>query len=467
MHARAFLAVVIFGCVAIAACDDPSPPQTPSPSPSPDGGERITGNERLGWDQQAADSAELASYRYAIYVDGLRSELADVSCASTSGPGGFACSARLPMMSAGSHTLDLAAFTVDGGVLESVRSAALHVIVGGTTVLSSAASWPSGQVMTTADGVRLRLDLVADGLDDPTDLSVAPDGRVFVTERAGRVRIVLNGQLQTDPALTIADVAPAREGGLVALTLDPEFQRNGAVYVIYTTRSGNDSAVFRLARFREVNGTIAERAIVLDEISAPSSQPAAALRFGPDHKLYAVFDDGGDPRRGGDLGSYSGKVLRLNSDGTTPSDHTTASPVYAYSLHSPHGIDWQQTTGELWLADTGIDHVERLNVVMNDEGRSKRGAVGPRYVLPRLTGAASMSFYHGTLIPALRGDLLIAAGEGRHILRLQFDRRVPAQIVASERLLEDQVGSLRVVGTGARGEIYFCTNNVLGRLVPA
>ena len=120
-------------------------------------------------------------------------------------------------MSAGSHTLDLAAFTVDGGVLESGRSAPLRVLVGPTTVLSLAASWPSGQVMTTADGVRLRLERVADGLDDPTDLSVAPDGRVFVTERAGRVRIVRNGQLQADPALTLEDVTPAREGGLVAL----------------------------------------------------------------------------------------------------------------------------------------------------------------------------------------------------------------------------------------------------------
>jgi glucose/arabinose dehydrogenase len=460
MHARAFLPALVFGCVAIAACDDGSPPQSPEP------GEPITGNERLGWDQQAADGVELASYRYAIYVDGVRLELADVSCASTSGSGGFACSARLPIMSAGSHTLDLAAFTVGGGVLESGRSAPLRVIVGPATVLSSAASGPSGQVITTADGVRLRLELVADGLKDPTDLSVAADGRVFVAERAGRVRIVRNGHLQTDPALTIGDIARERASELVALALDPQFERSGLMYVIYTARSDSDRAVFRLVRFREVNGTLAERAILLDEIPSPSSQPVAALRFGPDHKLYAAFDDGGDARRGGDLGSYNGKVLRLNPDGTTPPDHTTASPVYAYSLHSPHGVDWQQTTGTLWLADTGVDDVERLNVVLDNDGRSTRGAVGPKYVLPRLTGAVSMTFYRGNLIPALRDDLLIAAAEGRHILRLQFDRGAPAQIVASERLLDDQVGSLRVVGIGPRGEIYFCTATALGRLVP-
>src|SRR5262245_29963745 len=157
MHARAWLPALMLGCVAIAACDDRSPPQTPSPSPSPEAGERITGNERIGWDQPAPDSVELASYRYAAYVDSARSELADVSCSSTATAGGFACSARLPGMSAGSHSLELAAFTVDGGTLESSRSAPLRVIVSPTMVVSLAATWPSGQVLTTADGVRLRI----------------------------------------------------------------------------------------------------------------------------------------------------------------------------------------------------------------------------------------------------------------------------------------------------------------------
>jgi hypothetical protein len=95
---------------------------------SPSETEIITGSERFGWDQAAADAAELASFRYALYVDDARSEAADVSCEAAPANGRFACTARLPAMPAGSHTIQVAAFVIDAGVtLESVRSPALRV----------------------------------------------------------------------------------------------------------------------------------------------------------------------------------------------------------------------------------------------------------------------------------------------------------------------------------------------------
>jgi hypothetical protein len=77
-----------------------------------------------------------------------------------------------------------------------------------------------------------------------------------------------------------------------------------------------------------------------------------------------------------------------------------------------------------------------------------------------------MGFYRSPAVVSLRGDLLIAAQEGRHILRLQLDRKAPARIIASERLLENQVGPVRVVGVSPRGDIYFCTRDALGKLSP-
>jgi len=116
--------------VAIAACDRKTAPPPPSIEP-PAVAERIAGGERLGWDQQAADAHQLATFRYAIYVDGARSDLADASCETKRAAAGFSCSARLPAMSAGAHTLQLAVFIVeDGARLESGRSAVMHVIVG-------------------------------------------------------------------------------------------------------------------------------------------------------------------------------------------------------------------------------------------------------------------------------------------------------------------------------------------------
>jgi hypothetical protein len=113
--------VMVFASLVLAACGG-------SPS-SPNGTETITGAERFGWDQPAADAGELASFRYALYVDEARSEAADVMCAAGQSSAGFACTSRLPAISAGVHTLQVAAFVLDSGAIrESARSPAVRVL---------------------------------------------------------------------------------------------------------------------------------------------------------------------------------------------------------------------------------------------------------------------------------------------------------------------------------------------------
>jgi len=113
---------ILVAALVFAACRGDSPPP-------PSGGDTITGTERFGWDQPAADAAELATFRYAIYVDDTRHEATGVSCVSTPTNGRFSCSASLPSMSNGSHNLSVASFVLDGGVVrESSRSAAVAVV---------------------------------------------------------------------------------------------------------------------------------------------------------------------------------------------------------------------------------------------------------------------------------------------------------------------------------------------------
>jgi hypothetical protein len=116
--------VVVMMCVACGG----NPPQPPIVTPPP-GGETINGSERIGWDQPAGDTVELATIRYAMYVDGARTELAGVTCSPTASALGYPCTARLPAMSTGNHTLEIASFVQDGALLESARSTALRVTV--------------------------------------------------------------------------------------------------------------------------------------------------------------------------------------------------------------------------------------------------------------------------------------------------------------------------------------------------
>ena len=205
-----------------------------------------------------------------------------------------------------------------------------------------------------SNGLTLRGELVADGLEWPTDLAFAQDGRLFVAERRGRIRIIRDGRLLSEPAASLADTLGA-DGKLLAVALDPQFERTRHVFAIYTepSRSGDRSGdrstepMFTLARFREVSDTLGDRAVLLSGVPASSPSPTAALRFGPDGKLYAAFDDGGDARRSRDAWSLNVIVLRLNLDGTRPRDATGATPVYADGYRSPVALDWDPPTATL------------------------------------------------------------------------------------------------------------------------
>jgi hypothetical protein len=130
--------LIVLCCLGLAGCDDKAPP-APQVIEPVGGSGTITGTERIGWDQPAADAVELAKIRYVMYVDGTRTALDNVACVSaptSTSPVAFACASGLPALTPGAHTLELATFVDKGGTRESVRSAPLHVTVARTTQAS-------------------------------------------------------------------------------------------------------------------------------------------------------------------------------------------------------------------------------------------------------------------------------------------------------------------------------------------
>ena len=181
----------------------------------------------------------------------------------------------------------------------------------------------TGEVLTTRDGVRFRVETMLTGLEVPWSLTFAPDGRLFVTERPGRVRIATIGG-GSELALTLDGVFTQGEAGLLGLALDPAFSQNRLVYLYYSaTVSGG--AVNRIVRYREVNSRLAERVVLLDNIPAATIHDGGRLRFGPDGLLYATAGDAAIPNFAQDVASLGGKILRLNRDGTSPPDNRFSS----------------------------------------------------------------------------------------------------------------------------------------------
>ncbi len=452
MRPAAAVLVAAFA-VALSACEKKPPP---TPTPGPDGVETIRGTERLGWDQRAGDAAELATFRYAIYVDGARSELADASCGSSAGANGFACSGRLPSLTPGQHTLELAAFIVDGGnTLESSRSAPLRVTVTSVLAGARAGSLRAGNAGTTSDGVPLRLDVVLQDLDEPSDIAFAPDGRLFVAERDAVVRVV-DLRRGTQSASTIERGADGdRPVEILALALDRDFERTGHVFAALAERVPADGGPtrdgFAIVRYREVNGRLGERMVLLNGVPARADRAAAALGIGPDGRLYVALDDGGDARSPDDGASLNGKLLRLNRDGTTPDDQPAGTAVAFKGYRSPRALDWGP--GDvLWIADGAPRTPERL-----------RAGAGVSYALAPNTDPSDALFYRGEMFASFRGNLLVAAEGGSHLLRVRLDPRSPTRVIASERLLEG-VGPIRAVAAGPDGAIYIATQSSIGRI---
>jgi glucose/arabinose dehydrogenase len=450
VHGLAFAALVVV--LSVAGCGDSTAPPTPSPPGSGGGGESISGRERIGWDQQASNAVELATFRYAIYVDGARSELAETSCSDSATAAGFGCSGRLPPLSPGAHTLELAAYVDQEGVLESARSSPLRVTVVASAAPGPVAQWDSGHVENTADGVGLRMEKLIGGLEEPVDAAFAPDGRLFIAERVGRVRVVNPGQPQPEEALTLDADENGERDHVLSIAVDPDFARTHFVFVMQHARTARSASgpVFRLARYRDLRGTLAERAILLETDGTAGALAAAVVRFGRDGKLYLA------------LGDQGGRLLRLNVDGTMPRDQAGTAPAIAHGIRSPRGMDWDPRSSLLWIADDdgSSGHLSALAT----SSPPVRALVRGRHALAETGG--SVAFYRSDVVPALRGDAFVASSSGRHLLRLRFADGDPARISNAEPLLQDRVGAIRVVAIGSDGALYFCTDDSLGRLVP-
>ena len=430
--------ILILCAWSIACTRTPPAPNVPST-----GVEQITGRESIGWDQRAIDSVELATYRYAVYVDGNRSELSGVSCASNPSGIGYACSARLPSLSSGRHAIQLAAFIVAESIVESARSGTLEVDVSVASSPSSVGGaaperveWRTDPVVTS-DGVEMRIEAVVRNLERPTGLAFMPDGRIVIAEQQGSIRVAgVDGVVSGGSRIDDVNV---RGGGLLAVALDPQFAVTHFAYIVYAARSRDDSAVIRLARVREAAGTFADRVVLYDQ-PLDGADATAALSVGPDGKLYVAA--GRD-------------VLRLNRDGTTPDDQPGYTPVYSSGYHAARGLSWQPESGLLWVLDSADPAIARVMAT----GRPQTARA-----LPRSTPPSSIAFGNDAMA-AFRDDLIIGSDEGRHLLRVRFDPRAPTTIAGTERLLQDAVGGIRVVAAGPDGALYFATADTVGRLV--
>jgi len=333
-----------------------------------------------------------------------------------------------------------------------------------------------GDPFTTRDGAKFRVDTVLNNLDGvPWSMEFAPDGRLFVTERVGRVLIVNVTTGMYDVALQIPGVFGSGEAGLLGLALDPAFTQNHLVYLYYTAATSTTTGINRLVRYRETGSQLVEGVLLLDNIPASNIHDGGRLKFGPDGLLYLTTGDAATQGLAQDVSSLAGKILRLNRDGTAAAGNRFSSPVFTYGHRNPQGIDWHPTTGIMWSSEhgnVGNDEINTISSGLNfgwpriEANDTFPGMEVPITFFNPAIAPSGAAFYRGTRIPLFTNNLFVATLRGTHLLRLTIDES-GRRITGQERLLEGTFGRLRDVVMGLDGNMYVATNNRDGRGTPA
>lgn len=350
----------------------------------------------------------------------------------------------------------------------------------------------------SAEERKLRVVVVVKDLVQPWSLAFLPDGSMLVTERAGRLRMVRNGKLDSDPIEGVPQVetgGPRGLYGLMDVSLHPRFEENHWVYMTYHKPTSSGAGATTLAR-GTWDGT---RLIDVHDIfqSGATATEASRVSFGTDGMIYMSISAPGSPDNGRaqDPNDYAGKVIRLRDDGSVPSDNPFVGrrgykpAIYTLGHRNGHGLAVNPETGEIWQTEQGPSGGDELNVLRRGRnygwplvsygrdysGRAislrptRQGVEDPAVVWLPSIGLTGLTFYTGERFPRWKRNVFVGGlregGVPRtgHIERVVFNERW--EEVRREPLLTELKQRIRDVRQGPDGVLYVLTAEDDGALL--
>ncbi|SDY40840.1 PQQ-dependent sugar dehydrogenase [Nitrosomonas halophila] len=330
---------------------------------------------------------------------------------------------------------------------------------------------------------------VATGLNFPWGMAFLPDGRLLVTERVGRLRIVSPDGSVSDPLLGVPAVYSEKQGGLLDVAIDPDFARNRTIYLSYAERQGRLAGT-AVARAELVGLALKNLQVIFRQ--QPKTRGAqhfgSRLVFAPDGNLFITLGDRAEYMREAErIENHLGTLVRIRPDGTVPDDNPfvknpQAKPeIWSYGHRNIQGAARHPKTGAVWIHEHGPRGGDEINIPkpgknygwpeasygthywmapIKDE-HAEQGFEEPIYYWTPSIAPSGMAFYTGELFPAWRGNLFVGALAGKQLVRLVTDGE---RIVQEEQLLKNYA-RIRDVEQGPDGALYLLTDEVNGKLI--
>ena len=340
----------------------------------------------------------------------------------------------------------------------------------------------------------LKIETVASGLVNPWSLAFLPDGRMLVTERPGRMRIVaMDGRL-SPPIGNVPKVYAVSQAGLMDVLLARDFAQSHTIFVCYAEAAeGGGRIAIQRARLIEDELSRLDEAKVVFRQKGPVSR---GLNIGcrmvqaPDGNLFVTLGDHFGPKElAQKLDNHIGKIVRITPDGAPPADNPFVGTegalpeIWAYGLRNAQGLAFNPTDGKLWEQEHGPMGGDEINIIAKGKnygwprvsfgvnydgtpvgaGKSEMdGVTSPIWHWTPSIAPSGMAFYAGDLIPGWKGSLLNGALKFELLSRLEL---AGDKVVKEERLLQKLRERIRDVRQGPDGAVYLLTDNASGRIL--
>jgi glucose/arabinose dehydrogenase len=350
-------------------------------------------------------------------------------------------------------------------------------------------------------GVAFDVVTVAEGLQNAWSVAFLPNGKMLITERPGRLRVLDKDGKLSAPVTGLPAVFARNQGGLLDVALDPAFAKNNLIYWSFSEPRENNENNTAVARGKFVDDPAAPR---VDEVQViyhqrPSMNSVlhfgSRLVFGRDGTLFVTQGDRSivpGRMQAQKLDSGLGKIVRINPDGSIPKDNPFVGKegvlpeIWSYGHRNLQAAALNPATGELWEVEHGTRGGDEINIPrkgkdygwptiaygieyqggpINGGIQQQAGMEQPIYYWDPIIGPSGMTFYTGSLFPQWKGSLFIGGHGSRDLVRLTLDGE---KVTGEERLLKDlqpKPEAIRDVRTGPDGAIYILTDSAAGRLL--